>query len=192
MGRDQRVDEYLAAAPEFARPILAELRTRIHGALPGVEEGIKWGMPHFMLGGKNVAGIAAFKAHCALVIHGAQQRGEGMGAFGRITSIDDLPPDAELCAALTEARARIVDGKPAPKRRATAKPDLPVPAQLEAALAGDARAKAGFDALAPSYRREYIEWIASAKREDTRARRLATALEWLAEGKRRNWKYERG
>ncbi|MCR2834033.1 YdeI/OmpD-associated family protein [Parerythrobacter lacustris] len=192
MGKDKRVDDYIAKAGAFARPILIELRARIHRALPDAEEGIKWGMPHFMVRGKNVAGIAAFKAHCALVIHGEGQQGDALGGYGRIASIDDMPPESELVAAIKNAVERVEThgsattgrDKPAPK------PEIPMPDDFAAVLADNPQAKAAFDGMAPSHRREYLEWITGAKRAATREKRMATAIEWLAEGKKRNWKYE--
>lgn len=192
MSKDQRVDDYIAKAGAFARPILIELRARIHRALPDAEEGIKWGMPHFMVRGKNVAGIAAFKAHCALVIHGEGRQDGAMGGYGRIASVDDMPPTSELAAALKDAAERVEQhgsatmgrGKPA------LKPEIPMPDYFAAALADNPQAKAAFDGMAPSHRREYLEWITGAKRDATRQARLATAIEWLTEGKKRNWKYE--
>lgn len=192
MEKDSRVDDYIAKAAPFAQPILTRLRELAHSALPDATEGIKWGVPHLLVGGKNVAGLAAFKAHCALVIHGDSQAGEGMGGYGKITSLDQIPPDAEIIAALRAARDRVLmhgsatkgRGKPKPK------PEIAVPDYFAEALAANPVAQASFNKLAPSHRREYLEWITGAKREDTRARRIATTIEWLTEGKKRNWKYE--
>ena len=186
MAKDPRIDDYIAKAAPFAQPILVHLRQIAHRALPDAEEGIKWGMPHFMLAGKNVAGMAAFKAHVSLVVHGLTVEGEGMGALGKITSLADLPVDDELIA-LIRRGAKSLD---APKAKRQPKPELPVPPALAAALDANPRAKAAFASLAPSHRREYIEWIADAKRDATREKRVATAVAWLAEGKKRNWKYE--
>jgi uncharacterized protein YdeI (YjbR/CyaY-like superfamily) len=69
--------------------------------------------------------------------------------------------------------------------------DLQVPPSLAGALKRNAKARATWEKFSPSHRREYIAWLTEAKREETRERRLETALEWLAEGKSRNWKYER-
>ena len=193
MNTDPRIDAYIANAAPFAQPILVRLREIVHAALPGAEETIKWSMPHFMVGGKNVAGMAAFKAHCAFTIHGEGRHGaEGMGQHGKIASLSDIPPEAELAAKLKNAVTRIeTQGSAAPKRaKAAPKVEIPVPEDMAAALAGNAKAQAAFDAFAPSHRREYLEWITEAKREETRARRIAQALEWLADGKKRNWKYE--
>jgi len=196
MTRDPRIDAYIARSAEFARPILEHVRELVHKTLPGAGEAVKWGMPHFTHKGKNIAGMAAFKAHCAVMVHGegrqgAEERG-GMGSYGKIASPEDLPDDAELAAKLIEARERIDAAGTAQKpMKAGPKPELPVPQDFAAALRDDPSAKATFDGFPPSARRDYIEWITEAKQDPTRAKRLATAIEWLAEGKRRNWKYEK-
>lgn len=187
MTADPRIDEYIAKAAPFAQPILAHVRTLVHRALPGAEETIKWGMPHFMVGGKNVVGLAAFKAHAAVVIHHEERTGEGMGALGKLASLADLPGDEELIARFRAGAATL--GTPKPKRDPN--PDLPVPPAFAAALEAAPAARATFEAFAPSHRREYVEWIADAKREETRDKRIVQAVEWLAEGKKRHWKYEK-
>lgn len=186
MTRDPRIDDYVAKAAPFAQDILAHVRVLVHRALPDAVEGIKWGMPHFMVGGRNVVGMAAFKAHASVVIHHEERTGEGMGALGKLRSLADLPPDAELIARFQACS----DGVARPKPRRVPKPDLPVPPELATALATAPAARATFEAFAPSHRREYIEWITAAKREDTRARRVTQAIAWLTEGRKRNWKYE--
>ncbi len=193
MKNDPRVDAYIAGAAPFAQPILAHIRSLAHHALPGGEEGIKWGMPHFLVDGKNVAGMSAFKAHCAFVVHGEgrQGAGEGMGAYGKIASLDDLPSDEEAIAALRAAAGRVAErGSATAGRKRASRPELPLPDDLALALAAHPAAQAVFAAFAPSHRREYIEWITQAKREDTRRRRLGQTIEWLALSRRRNWKYE--
>ena len=192
MSRDPRVDDYIARAAPFARPILEHLRALVHMAIPDAGEAIKWGMPHFTFRGKNVAGMAAFKAHCSFGIHGDGSAVEGIGQFGRIASLGDLPDGDDLRSRLSEACKRIENTGTALKRSKprAPKPELTVPADFARALAGNPAAKATLEGFAPSHRREYVEWIVDAKREETRARRIAQAIEWLAEGKRRNWKYE--
>ena len=192
---DPRIDEYIARAAPFARPILVHLRALVHRAIPGAEETIKWGMPHFMVAGKNVVGLAAFKAHCAFVVHGEGRQGAdgaGMGAYGKIAALTDLPPDSQLIASVREAAARV--GSTGTARRPAAKParkpDIPMPDDFAAALSAVPKAKAALESFAPGQRREYLEWITSAKQPVTRAKRIAHAVEWLAEGKKRNWKYE--
>lgn len=190
MGRDPRVDEYIAKAADFARPILEHLREVAHCALPGAEEAIKWGMPHFLVNGKNVAGMAAFKAHCTFVIHGDGRQGDAMGQFGRIGSITDLPDETELTTKLQAARERIESSGTAVRIVRKPKAEIPMQEDFSAALDALPAAKANYEAFTPAQRRDYLEWITEAKTEGTRAKRIAQAVEWLAEGKKRNWKYE--
>jgi len=191
---DPRIDAYIAKSPPFAQPILNHVRTLVHRVLPQVEEGIKWGMPAFMLGGKNVAGMAAFKAHCAVMIHGEGRigEGEGMGGYGKVTALSDLPPNEVLEAALREAAERIAVGGTAAKPKAKKPPklEIPMPADFAAALTANPKAKSTLERFAPGQRRDYLEWITEAKQAATRERRIAQAVEWLADGKKRNWKYE--
>ena len=193
-GTDPRIDAYIAKAAPFAQPILAHFRALVHRVLPEVEEGLKWSMPAFMVGGKNVAGMAAFKAHCAIMIHGEGRMGDsdGMGGYGKVTALSDLPGDAELEEGVRAAAQRIATKgsarKPQPKK--PPKPEIAMPEDFAAALAAAPAAKATLEAFAPGQRRDYLEWITTAKQDATRERRIAQAVEWLAEGKRRNWKYE--
>jgi uncharacterized protein YdeI (YjbR/CyaY-like superfamily) len=189
MAQDLRIDAYIAKAAPLAQPILTHLRRVIHASVPGLDETIKWGMPHFTLKGRNLFGLAGFKAHTALVIHGEGQNSDGLGAYGKIRSLDDLPPDAEITAALQAAAARRVSGVKKPRAAAAVKPEIAMPEDLAAALSPEARAF--LDGLAPSQRKEYLAWIIGAKRAETRAKRVAQAAEWLCEGKRLNWRYER-
>lgn len=186
MTHDPRIDAYIARAAPFAQDILTHVRALVHRALPEVTEGIKWGMPHFMVGGRNIVGLAAFKAYAAVVIHHEDRQGEGMGTLGKLRSMQDLPPDEEL-AARFQAWDR---ADAAPKSKRQPKPDLPVPPAFAVALAAAPAAQRTFDAFAPSHRREYIEWISDAKREETRDKRILQAIAWLTEGHKRNWKYE--
>lgn len=192
MARDPRIDAYIEKAAPFAQPILRHIREFVHTAVPDLDEAIKWGMPHFLYKGKNLAGMAAFKAHCSFGIHGDGSAIEGIGQYGRIASLDEFPDEDKLRARLREACLRIENTGTALRTRAprAAKPELPVPEDFSLALAASPAANATLEGFAPSHRREYLEWITDAKREDTRARRIAQAIEWLAEGKRRNWKYE--
>ena len=191
--RDPRIDAYIAKAAPFAQPILTHLRALVHETLPGLAETIKWGMPHFIHNGKNVAGLAAFKAHCAFMIHGDGRQGDAMGQYGKIAALSDLPGDNTLKSKLVEAAGRIDQAgtalKPKTAPRA-AKAEIALPDDFAAALAAVPAARATLDGFAPSHRREYLEWVTEAKRPETRAKRIAQAAEWLAEGKKRNWKYE--
>jgi len=192
MPHDPRIDAYIAAAPDYARPLLAELRARIHAACPDIEEAIKWGRPSFLYKGQLMFGMSAFKAHAGFGFW--QQVNYAPGereAFDHATSAADLPGAARFAALAAEAMALIDAGKG--KMACEKKPPRPapdVPPALAEALAHDAAAAATFNAFPPSCRREYCEWIDEAKRDDTRARRVAQTIEWLREGKRRNWKYE--
>ena len=186
MPADPRIDEYIAKAAPFARPILSHVRTLVHRALPEVEEGIKWGTPTYMIGGKNLVSTPAFKAHARVVIHGEGRAGGGMGSLGKLASLDDLPNEGELTARFEAGRDRL--GKQ--RRKRVLKPELPVPPEFAKLLASSPKAHATFSNFSPSHRREYIEWVTGAKREETLAKRMEQALEWLAEGKKRNWKYE--
>lgn len=192
MSHDPRIDAFIAKAAPFAQPILTHFRALVHRAEPEAVETIKWGMPHFTLGGKILAGMAAFKAHAALIVEGAGERhgmeGGGMGHYGKIRSMADMPADAELLALLQAYAAKLRAGEAKPKVARPAKPEIPMQDDLAAALSPEGRA--AFDGMAPSHRREYLEWIVEAKRPETRAKRVAQAAEWLAEGKKRNWKYE--
>lgn len=192
--QDPRIDAYIAASAEFARPILEEIRKRVHAACPQVEETIKWGMPNFVHAGGILCGMAAFKQHAsfgywkhALVMGGAER--DGMGSYGRLASMRDLPPRTRMQADLKKAMRLNEDGVKPERRKPASKPVPEIPGDLAAALDKDKAAKATFDGFPPSCKREYIDWIVEAKREETRAKRLAQAVEWMAEGKRRNWKY---
>ena len=198
---DPRIDAYVANAEGFARPILRHLRKLVHEACPDVEETLKWSTPAFVYRGKIMAGMAAFKGHCtfgfwhqgmsAVLGPDGDKEATAMGSFGRVTSLDDLPSDRALAryirkaAELNESDA---PARPRPARRPAA--PLAVPEDLAAGLKKNRAAAASFEKFSPSHRKEYIEWITEAKRDETRQKRLATTLEWLAEGKTRNWKYE--
>lgn len=191
--KDPRIDAYIAKAPEFARPILKHLRAIVREGCPDVEETMKWSMPHFDYKGP-LAGMAAFKAHCAfgfwkgsLVVPGS---GEAMGQFGRITKVADLPKDKVLVGYVKKA-ARLNDEGVKVKRPVKhAKKDIPMPADLAAALKKNAKARETYDGFRPSHQREYLEWITGAKAEATRARRLGTAIDYMSAGKPLNWKYQ--
>ena len=197
MTRDQRVDAYIERQAEFARPILEHLREAVHAACPEAEESIKWGMPHFLYRGRILAGMAAFKAHATFGfwrggrVVGEEDRQEGaMGQFGRLTSVDDLPKPEALAELIDKAMA-LSEAGPEPRAAKASKPAPEVPEDLKAALSGNEAASATFDGFSPSCRREYLDWVTEAKRPETRSKRIAQAVEWMAEGKKRNWKYEK-
>jgi uncharacterized protein YdeI (YjbR/CyaY-like superfamily) len=196
--RDPRVDEYIERSADFARPVLARLREIVHAACPEVQETIKWGAPHFEYRGL-LCHMAAFKGHCAfgfwkgplIVERGGARAETAMGQFGRIASLDDLPPEAELAGYVREAMRLNEEGVKSPTRsKSRPKPEAVVPEDLAAALRESPAAGAAFDAFPPGHRREYVEWITEAKTDATRQRRIATAVEWISEGRSRNWKYQ--
>jgi uncharacterized protein YdeI (YjbR/CyaY-like superfamily) len=196
VSRDPRVDAYIARAAPFARPILEHVRTRVHAVLPEVEETLKWSMPAYTLGGKIVLITAAFKAHAAINFWRGQELrtsapdADAMGQFGKVKALADLPPDTELDALIRKA-AELAGAAPAPRKAKHApKPPPELHPEFAAALDAAPRAKAVLDGFPPSARRDYLDWIAEAKQEATRKKRIATAVEWLSEGKRRHWKYE--
>lgn len=194
MPTDPRIDAYIEQAQPFARPILEHLREVVHCALPQAAETIKWSMPHFTLNGKNVAGMAAFKAHAAFVIHGDGRQGpvdnSAMGQLGRLVTLADLPSDASLSRTLSQAADRITNGVKTARPKSVFRPEIPVPEDFATALAIASPAKRCFDQFSPSHRREYLEWIVKAKKAETREKRINQAIVWLSEGKKRNWKYE--
>jgi uncharacterized protein YdeI (YjbR/CyaY-like superfamily) len=196
VSRDGRIDAYIAKAQPFARPILDHVRTRVHTVLPDVEEAIKWSMPAYTVGGKIVLITAAFKAHLALNFWRGQELETShssvgaMGQFGKIKSVAELPADAELDRLIREA-ADLATSAPAPRKAKHApKPAPELHPDFAAALAKAPAAKATLDGFPPSAQRDYFEWIAEAKQDATRHKRIATAIEWLNEGKRRHWKYQ--
>jgi uncharacterized protein YdeI (YjbR/CyaY-like superfamily) len=193
--KDPRVDAYIAKSADFAKPILNHIRKLVHTGCPDVEETLKWSFPHFMYKGM-LCSMAAFKQHCAfgfwkekLVLGKRQTEKDAMGTFGRITAISDLPNDKTLigyikkAAELNEAGVKVSRSKPKEKK------PLRTPTYFIDALRKNKKALATFENFSPSHKKEYVEWVTESKTEETRNKRLATAIEWMAEGKARNWKY---
>jgi hypothetical protein len=197
--RDPRVDTYIAKAAPFANPILTRIRAAVHKGCPDVEETMKWSFPHFDYKGMLCA-MAAFKQHCTLGfwkaslldarVVGSKPK-EAMGHFGRITSVDDLPSEKALAALVRQAARLNDEGVKVVRERKAPKPMPTAPPAFLKALRSNEKAQATYEAFSPSHRREYLEWIAEAKTDATRGKRIATTIEWLAAGKSRNWKYER-
>ena len=196
--RDPRIDAYIAKQASFARPVLDFVRDVVHQGCPDVTETLKWGVPSFEHHG-ILCGMAAFKAHLQVgfwkhdLVVG--KRMDGMG-FGKITSVEELPPRAKFVAYVKKAAKLNEQGVKAPwmkarekKAKATAKKPISVPADFRAALAKNKSARSVFGDFSPSHKREYLEWITGAKQDETRRRRIAQAVEWIAEGKARNWRY---
>lgn len=195
----REVDAYIAKSAEFARPILARIRRLFHQACPQIEETIKWGAPHFEY--KGVLGcMAAFKQHVSFgfwkgkIMDDPHELFSGVGdttmCGAKVTDLSELPSDSVLLEYVRQAVALNESGAKVPRPKPTAsKKALDIPDYFRAALEKNRKALATFEAFSPSHKREYVEWITEAKQETTRAKRLATAVEWMAEGKPRNWKY---
>jgi len=195
--RDPRVDAFIGKAAPFARPILTHIREVVHEACPEVEETLKWSSPAFMYHG-ILCMMSAFKEHAIfgfwkgtlIVDRDGRKYDKAMGNFGRLTDVKQLPSRRVLTSYIKQAMRLNAEGVKAPRKTAARRKAAPrPPADLSAALRKSARARATWAAFSPSHRREYVEWITEAKRAETRARRLDTAIEWLAQGKARNWKY---
>ena len=199
--RDPRIDAYIAKQREFAKPILTHIRDIVHAACPDVHETLKWSSPHFDYRGGMMCAMAAFKEHAifgfwkgALIDGVSPYRnngGEAMGNFGRLTSVKDLPSKSVMMSLVRQAMRLNDEGISVPRSKKAPKPEATVPSALAAALDQNRRAAEQFEKFSPSNRREYIEWIDDAKRDDTRTKRIAQAIEWIAEGKGRNWKYQK-
>ena len=194
--RDPRIDAYIAKQKDFAKPIMKYLRDVIHEGCPDVEETLKWSSPSFMHHGL-MCGFAGFKEHAIFgfwkhtLLLKTKQGERAAGSYGRLTSMDDLPPKRVLLDLVKKAMVLNEKGTVAPRLRSMkAKKSIPMHASFKAALAKSKKAAAQFADFSPSKKLEYLEWIADAKADDTRARRVAQAVEWIAEGKSRNWKYQ--
>ena len=201
-----KVDTYVAKAQPYAQPIMEHLRHLVHKACPEIEETIKWSRPFFEYRGAILCNLSAFKEHCSFGFWGEEMsavlreakvlREDGMGSLGRITGLAGLPSDKQMLGWLRQAAGFVDSGNytsPIAARRSVVKAPKPVleaPAEFATALKRNKKAAAVFAAFSPSCKREYIEWIAEAKRAETRDKRIATAVEWIAEGKQRNWKYQ--
>ena len=195
--RDARVDAYIAKAADFAQPILHHLRELVHATCPGVEETMKWSFPHFMYHG-ILCSMASFKEHCAfgfwngsLIVGAAGESAvPAMGQFGRITSLGDLPSKRAITGYLKQAMMLNEAGiKPPARSKPARKKNLPVPEEMTRALQRNRKARETYERFSPSQRREYVEWISEARGEETRQKRLETAIAWMADGKPRFWKY---
>jgi uncharacterized protein YdeI (YjbR/CyaY-like superfamily) len=199
--RSPRIDEYIVRSADFAKPILEHLRELVHKGCPEVEETIKWGMPSFDYKGPFFF-VASFKQHCAFgfwkskllkdpnnyLTLRSNEGGEAMGNFGRVKDIKDLPPAKVILDFVKQAKKLNDDGIKVPKKKTVPKSFI-IPAYFTKALKTNKKALATFDAFSPSNKKEYVMWVVEAKTEATREKRMETALEWMAEGKIRNWKY---
>ena len=203
-GNDRRIDAYILNAERFAQPVLNHLRELVHVACPGVQETVKWSFPHFEYNGSILCSMASFKKHCAFGFWKASvmkdphklfelQERTAMGHLGRIESIDDLPSDKILISYIKEAAKLNKEGVKLPSRTkpVTTVKSIDPPDYMLKALKKNKKAWSNFEAFSPGRKKEYIEWITGAKTEATRTKRVSDMLEWVEEGKIRNWKYLR-
>src|SRR5262249_22051638 len=187
---DPRVDVYIEKAAPFAQPILTHLRKLMHQACSHATESIKWGMPFFTQQGVILTSMAAFRQHCAFGFWGTEMKkflakdglkaSYGMGSLGRITGLDSLPPDHVLLAYMRQAADFVESGqrtKSIDRSRKSAKKPLRVPAELAAALKKNKMARKVFEEFSASCKREYTDWIAEAKRPETRTKRVKQAVD---------------
>ncbi len=198
--KDKRVDAYIAKSADFAQPVLIRLRQLVHSGCPDVEETIKWGFPNFVYHGL-LCNMASFKQHCSFGFWKAvrladsrnllSRRGKtAMGNFGQLRSLSDLPPDEIFVAYVQQAAKLNAEGVKVPSRKkGTEKKILKVPKYFKDALAGNKKAQKTFDSFSYTNKKEYVDWITEAKTEETRDKRLVDSIEWLSQGKIRNWKY---
>ena len=193
--RDPRVDAYIAKQKDFAKPILTQIRETVLDASPEIRETIKWGAPAWEYKGL-LCQMAAFKEYCALgfwkgtlIVTKNKKSLDAAGSFGRIKTVKDLPPKKELVGYVKKAMALNEAGTKAPKKHKDPKKPIPMPSDMKEALQRNEKAKSTYDEFTASNKREYLEWITEAKQPETRQRRLSQAVEWMAEGKPRMWKY---
>ncbi|RPI19587.1 MAG: hypothetical protein EHM58_00865 [Ignavibacteriae bacterium] len=197
--KDKRIDEYIAKSQDFAKPILTHIREVVHKAIPGVEETMKWSFPHFVYEGETLCSMASFKQHCAFGFwkaslmkdpHKIMDTKEAMGHLGKITSVKDLPSNKIFTEYLKEAAKLNEQGVKVKKViKPGAKKEVEIPDYFMKSLKKNKTAFKTFEEFSPSHKREYVEWITEAKTDETKNKRLETAIEWMAEGKIRNWKY---
>lgn len=197
--KDKRIDAYISKSAEFAKPILNHLRILVHAACPNVQETIKWSFPHFDYKGM-MCSMAAFKNHCAFgfwksaIMKDAKamigKNEYAMGHLGKITSLKDLPPDKKITEWVKEAMKLNDDDVKLPERKKIDKnQEIEIPPSFQKALDKNIKALTTFNNFSPSHKREYIEWINEAKTDETKNKRIDTTIEWVTEGKSRNWKY---
>ena len=194
--RDPRIDAYIEKAAPFARPVLTHLRAVVNAACPDVVETMKWGHPSFEYEG-ILCGMASFKAHCAFgfwkhdLLMAEKALQPTLQKVGRVTELAGLPSANAFQKAVQRAMALNRDGVKVVRKKSTKRPAITMHPAFARALAAVAAAQATFDAFPPGKQRDYLEWIAEAKQEATRDKRIEQAVAWLAEGKSRHWKYER-
>lgn len=197
---DQRVEAYIAKSADFAKPILTHIRKLVHEAYPDITETIKWSFPHFDYKG-TVCSMASFKQHCVFGFwkssllpdpHDLLKKNtvDAMGQLGRLTSVADLPEDSILIDYIRNAVKLNEEGVKVASKPGQPRTELIVPDYLNDVLKENPKARENFEKFSYSHKKEYIQWFNDAKTEATKQKRIATALEWLTEGKPRHWKYD--
>lgn len=196
--KDPRIDAYIAKSEAFAKPILEHIRSIVHDACPDCVETMKWSMPHFDYNGSMICSMASFKAHCAfgfwkasLIFDKFEKSTEAMGQFGRIASIKDLPSKREITSYIKKAMKLNDEGVTVARPSKKSESSSAIHPDFEKALKKNKSARDHFHRFSPGKLKEYTEWVADAKTDATRTRRIEQAIEWISEGKSRNWKYER-
>lgn len=197
----KEIDEYIARSAPFARPILKKMRELVHQVCPDTEEKMKWSFPHFDYKNEMMCHMAAFKQHCAFgfwkaplmkdkALHDMAQTEQAMGHLGKISCLEDLPSDKKLSDYIKEAMMLNEKGiKLPPKNKKPADAEISIPDYFLKALKKNKNAWLFFESASYSFRKEYIQWLEEAKTQETREKRMTTAVEWIAEKKGRNWKY---
>lgn len=198
-----KFNQYILNSKDFAQPILIYIQSVVHKACPDVEEQIKWSFPNFVYKGKILCSMASFKEHCAFgfwlasemqdpdsIFKNSKDENSAMGQFGKLKSVKDLPSEKILIKYIKQAMRLIEEGASLPKKPSKEIKPIEIPEIVKVAFKKELLAKKNFEKMSPSHQREYIEWIAEAKQESTKQRRVLQMMEWLKESKSRNWKYE--
>jgi uncharacterized protein YdeI (YjbR/CyaY-like superfamily) len=202
MSYSKLIDNYISKSAGFAKPVLRYLRKLVHDTCPDSEEKMKWGMPYFDYKGEMMCSMAAFKQHAVFSFWKAalmkdkilleNARSEvAMGHLGKITSLKDLPSDKKVIAWIKEAMKLNDEGKKLIKAKPVTQKELIIPDYFITAVKKNKKAWATFNDFSLAAKKEYLQWVTEAKAEATRNKRLLHSIEWMAEGKKRNWKYEK-
>ena len=198
--KEKAIDAYIVKSADFAKPILNHIRDLVHKTCPDVEEKMKWSFPHYDYCGEMMCSMAAFKQHCSFgfwkaalmkdpVLVANAKSEVAMGHLGRITSLKDLPADKIILGYIKEAMKLNDDNIKVAKPKPATKSELIIPPYFTAALRKNKKALAVFEGFSYSNKKEYVLWVTEAKTEETRNKRLTQGIEWMAEGKVRNWRY---
>ncbi len=201
---DKRIDYYISKSADFAQPILIRLRHAVHKGCGDVKETMKWSFPHFEYKGSILCTMASFKEHCAFgfwlaplmedpdKIFLTDEDKTAMGHLGQIKSIKDLPAEKILLKYIKQAMKLIDQGAKLSKApKASQSAELLIPDHFKKELKKNKVALINFEKFNYTNKKEYVQWITEAKTESTREKRMKQAIEWIAEGKIRNWKYVR-